>query len=424
MIRTAIIRTTRERRALLERVSRAASVALALTVTLLAPCSAAAATGAAPTQEQRAPDEVDPDAVLEVAPGAGRFEEALVRQGAQLSHTFDFGSGGKAPLIVRRVIPNCGCLYTGLSVKEPGAEGFAPYSLGEPIPPGSDVRLRVDVDTTLKQDRAELSVRLATNASREPSVFNYIINVVPTFEVTPAAVLFGDVRRDASHVREVMIRSTSGEKVRFTLDEATRRPLPEGLTYDFGPVEPDGEGRSDRWRLRVRLAEGMKEGPGGYRFLYVSDVSMPETPTVIRRREAAKARGRAVRPTDERFCVNLLANYRILGDVEVTPGVVSFGQIRKGQTLTRKVRLVATRPGIDLSKATATIRGTLGLEVPIPESLSVELSPVPGEDAMEATVTLSDVPADFRGTIRCELHFESGYEGRPSLSVPITGVVL
>ena len=77
-----------------------------------------------------------------------------------------------------------------------------------------------------------------------------------------------------------------------------------------------------------------------------------------------------------------------------------------------------------LSKATATIRGTLGLEVPIPESLGVELSPVPEEDAMEATVTLSDVPADFRGTIRCELHFESGYEGRPSLSVPITGVVL
>ena len=381
--------------------------------------------GPAPAASQQGKaNQVDPGASLVVDAEAMSFETPLVKQGVQLSHTFEFRSGGKAPLVIRRVVPNCGCIYTAVRVRRPGEESFDAYALGDPIPPGSAVRLRADVDTVIKQDRSALTLQVVSNASAEPTTFLYTINVEPRFNVSPATILFGDVRREQEYVRELDIRSTSGERVRFVQEETTRRPLPDGLSFDFGPVAPDAEGRSNHWKLKVRLGRGMKEGPGGYRFLFVSDVPMPDTPIVIRRRDAAKARGRALRPVDERFSVNLFTNYRVLGDLEVSPGVVSFGQLRAGQSLTRTVKLVATKPGIDLSGAKASIRGTLGLDVPIPESLSVETRPLPGEAAIEATVRVTDVPASFKGTIRCELFFESGYEGKPSLSVPITGVVL
>jgi hypothetical protein len=409
---------------------RLALAALTLALMPVMGGSAAAEWPAAPHAEASASgrasgrpgDDSKPSIVVDASKAT--FETLILRQGDQIHHRFDFKSGGGGPLVIERVIPNCGCLDPKLSFKAQGAEEYQAYTIGEPIPPNADVALDLQVDTLLKPDRSKLTTQLLTNASELPTTFVLIANVEPRFRVTPAGLVFGDFRADEERSGEIDIISTNGRPVRFTQDEASRLPLPPGMTFRFEPVQPDAEGRSKHWKLRVRLAAGMKEGPGGYRFLFVSDEPMPETPTMVKRRAAAKARGRTFGLSSSNFCVNILTNYRVLGDLEITPAVVSFGQMRAGQTLQQRVKLVATKPGIDLSKARAYIRGTLGLEVPLADCMSVKTRPIEGEDALEATVTITSVPAGFKGTIRCELAFDTGYEKKPLVRVPITGVVL
>lgn len=406
---------------------------LALPAALLALLAAAPASGADPSgalaeagepADPRSGSRDDTKPSLIVDPSKATFETLILQQGAQIQHRFEFKSGGGGPLVIERVIPNCGCLDPSLSFRAAGAKEYQVYTVGEPIPAGADIALDMGVDTLLKQDRSKLTLQLITNASELPTTFVLIANVEPRFRVTPAGLVFGDFRADEERSGEIDIVSTSGKPVRFVRDEATRLPLPPGMTFQFEPVQPDPDGRSNHWKLRVQLAAGMKEGPGGYRFLFVSDEPMPETPTLAKRRAAAKARGRSFGPSSANFAVNILTNYRVLGDLEITPGVVSFGQMRAGQTLQRRVRLVATKPGIDLSKARAYIRGTLGLEVPLADCMGVKTRPIEGEDALEVTVTINGVPAGFKGTIRCELAFDTGYEKKPMVRVPITGVVL
>lgn len=366
----------------------------------------------------------DSDPTIIVDPAKATFQTPLLRQGDQVQHRFEFQSGGGGSLVIERVIPNCGCLDLELSFKAQGTKEYKAYKLGEPLPPNADIALDMRVDTLLKQDRSNLTTQLVTNASELPTNFLLIADVEPRFRVTPAGLVFGDFRADEERSGEVDIISTSGRPVRFSLDEATRRPLPPGMSFDFEPVQPKPDGKSNHWKLRIRLAAGMQEGPGGYRFLFVSDEPMPETPTVVKRRAAAEARGRNLGLSSTNFSVNILTNYRVLGDLEITPGVVSFGQMRAGQTLQQRVKLVATKPGIDLSKARAYIRGTLGLEVPLAAQMSVEALPVEGENAIWALVKITEVPVGFKGTIRCELAFDTGYEEKPLVRVPITGVVL
>ena len=379
-------------------------------------------------------DRVDAQAVRSVAdddrqpqiivdPAQVSFQAPIRRQGEPLSHRFTFTTGGGSPLVIQRAIANCGCLDPVLSYRTAGSDGFQVYGIGEPIPSGSEVALDMAVDTLLKQDRSKLTVQLITNASDVPTTFELIADVEPRFRVTPPGLIFGDLRPGETRTGEIDIISTTGKPVRFVQDEATRLPLPAGMSFLLEPVRPMSDGRATHWKLRIQLGLGMKEGPGGYRFLLVSDDQMPETPLLRKRREAAKARGRAFGAASRNFSVNILTNFRILGDLEISPGVVSFGQLRAGQSYTQRVKLVATKPGIDLSKARAYIRGALGLEVPLADQMSVKTQPVEGENALWADVKISGVPAGFRGTIRCELVFETGYDEKPLVRVPIIGVV-
>ena len=374
--------------------------------------------------QEPVPPRAKPGPEILVDTAKAQFQTPLLLQGAQVSHRFEFKSGGAAPLVIERVIPNCGCAAAALATRSEGADDLEPYVTGAPIPPGTEIVLDVSVDTLLKQDRSKITVQLLTNASELPTSFLLVVDVEPRLRATPAGLIFGDLRVDEHRAGEVSIISTTGKPVRFSLDKAATRPLPSGFSYKLEPVRPNAEGRSTHWKLRVQVGPGMDQGPGGYRFLLVSDVPMPETVTLRKRREAAKTRGRALGPSSQYFCVNVLTNYRVLRDLEISPGVVSFGQMRAGQTLMQRVKLVATKPGIDLSKARAYIRGTLGLTVPLEVQLSVKTQPVEGENALWANVKITDVPAGFSGSIRCELAFDTGYEEMPLLRVPITGVVL
>jgi len=399
------------------------SSALLVTVLTLSGAPAAAQSGWVDAPSERVLSDDDQPPKIIVDPAQASFQAPMRRQGVPLSHRFEFKTGGGSPLVIERAIANCGCLDPVLTYKSAGADSYQPYEVGEPIPPGAEVTLEMAVDTLLKQDRSKLTVQLVTNASDVPTTFELIADVEPRFRVTPLGLIFGDLRQEERRSGEINIISTTGKPVRFTQDEASRRPLPRGMTFQLDPVRPLADGRSTHWKLRIQLAPGMDEGPGGYRFLLVSDHPMPETPLLRRRREAALKRGRVFGPTSAHFCVNVLTNFRVLGDLEISPGVVSFGQLRAGQNYLQRVKLVATKPGIDLSKARAYIRGTLGLEVPLAEQLSVKTQPVEGENAIWANVKITDVPAGFKGTIRCELAFDTGYEKKPLVRVPITGVV-
>ena len=399
------------------------SSALLVVALTLSGASASTPQGRVDAQAGRVLSDDDQPPKIIVDPAQASFQAPMRRQGVPLSHRFEFKTGGGSPLVIERAIANCGCLDPVLTYKSAGADSYQPYEVGEPIPPGAEVALEMAVDTLLKQDRSKLTVQLITNASDVPTTFELIADVEPRFRVTPPGLIFGDLRPGETRTGEIDIISTTGKPVRFVQDEAKKLPLPAGMSFLLEPVRPTPDGRATHWKLRVQLGPGMKEGPGGYRFLLVSDHEMPETPVLRKRREAAEAQGRALAPSFRNFSVNILTNFRILGDLEITPGVVSFGQLLAGQDYMQRVKLVATKPGIDLSNARAYIRGALGLEVPLADQMSVKTQPVEGENALWANVKITGVPAGFRGTIRCELVFETGYDDKPLVRVPVIGVV-
>jgi hypothetical protein len=219
------------------------------------------------------------------------FEFGAVERGTEVVHVFGLPNRGGADLRIDHVKTSCGCTVAVLS--------------DQMIPPGSEARVAVTLDTARLAGRTTKTVSVYTNDPAAPVVGLSLTGQVNTdLVVNPTPLYLGRVRRGDPVRREVLIT-----------------PGREGAPYVVERIEPGTRG------LRTRL-EPRAEGPG-QRLVVELDRSVPlghfnETLSL-----------HTTSPHDSVITLPVLAN--VEGDVIVLPPQVTFGVTRGGGAAERDV---------------------------------------------------------------------------------------
>lgn len=373
---------------------------------------AAAAGGAGP----RPP--VNPKAKLELPFGTDKHDFGLSRQGDLLTHTFRLTSTGEEAVIISQASPTCGCTVGEIKVKAPGAAEFAPYTLGQPIAPQSEVTVDATLDTSSKTNQTQVRINVYTNDPVGVMSLSLNANVEPFLRATPAFLQLGDIPQGQERTGLIEIRTTRGEKVLLTEDTTRQIPVPDGFSYELKAVGPDEAGKSAVWQVSMRVAANAGEGPKGYAMTLLTDVPLPVGPHT-KQPGTSVATGKQL-PTV--YSINTNVNYRVLGVVSLSPQYLSMGLVRPGQPVVRNVKLIAQDPNFDLGGVTVTIQGENGEVLPWAEHFSASVKPAAGMNAVDIQLTLDGLPEGADGSFRGVMVVKTGHPSKPEELVRFSGV--
>jgi hypothetical protein len=358
---------------------------------------------------------VNPKAKLEIPFGTEKHDFGLKRQGDLLTHTFRLLSAGEEPVVISQASPTCGCTVGEIKVKAPGTEEFAPYVLGQPIAPQSEVTVDATLDTTSKTNQTQVRINVYTNDPIGTIGLSLNANVEPFLRATPPFLQLGDVPQGQERTGLVDIRTTRGEKVMLTEDKSRQIPVPEGFSYELKPINPDEDGRSAQWQVSMRVSGDATEGARGYVMTLLTDVPLPITPEV----KASVATGKQV-PTTYNIATNV--NYRVLGIISLNPVYLSLGLVRPGSPVVRNVKLVSQDPEFDLSNVTATLEGENGEPLQWAEHFSTTIKPALGQNAVDIQLSLDGLPEGADGSFRGIMVVKTGHPSKPQELVRFSGV--
>jgi hypothetical protein len=351
---------------------------------------------------------VDPNAKLTIEFGAEKFDMGTVRQGEKREHLFEMSSGGTAPLIIYQAKPSCGCTVGETRVANDQGE-FVPYKMGDPISPGRKIQIAATLDTTNKHGATQVRISVSANDPVGLIQLALAANVESLLNVSPSALMFGDLSEDSVKEGLVTVRSPAGEPVKLTIDESQPFPKPKGLEVALTAVDPDAEGRAELWHLKVNVGPGLTEGQVGYRVNLMTDREMP---------------GAKELPNGQKqmYQANVSISGRVLGVLTCAPQYFSLGLVRPGQVVSRTVKLTSNDPNFALDKVTATITGFNGEEFPWKDAFSTMIRPVPGENSLEIELRLDGLPEGADGTFKGQVVIETGHPDKPQIPVSFSGV--
>ncbi|MEE8467375.1 MAG: DUF1573 domain-containing protein [Planctomycetota bacterium] len=365
--------------------------------------------GRAPNNRQTFAPKKDMDAKLTIEFGLEKHEFGPVRQGDILNHTFELESVGKNPVEIRQASPTCGCTVSELLVDTGGGE-FEAYKLGDPIQPGTKVRIEARLDTTNKQNKTQVRINVYTNDPIGLTQLALVADIEPFIKATPAFVNFGDIKEGESRTQVIDIRTSRGEPVQLETDPRSPIQLPTGMQVELEPVNPGEDGRSAHWRAKITIGEGAQEGQIGYQLRLVTDIEMPQ----------AKVTQFGV---GTRYTVNSTINGRVLGALSFTPQFLSMGLVRPGQLVLRTVKVISHDPDFDLSDLTVELQGDNGKQLPWAESFSTSVKPAPGmSNAVDVQLRLDGLPEGADGSFRGVMIIHTGHERKPEIRVRFSGV--
>jgi Protein of unknown function (DUF1573) len=292
------------------------------------------------------------------------FDFGTVERGARVEHTFRLMNRGATLLRIEQVKSTCGCTVAVLSERD--------------VPPGSEGRVAVTLDTAKLAGRTTKIVSVYTNDPTSPVVGLALSGQVNAdLVVTPTPLYLGRVRRGQGVRREVLI--TPGTPAAIYSVTTIERAHP-ALHARLEPL-PDAPGQ----RLIVELDRDMPLGRFSEKL--VLRTTSPREPTIT-----------------------LPVFGSVEGDVIVLPPQVTFGTTR-GESPPERDLYIRNRGARPLAVTRVTV----------PDVISYSLSSV--EDGVEYKLTLRLREGLRPGKLESAVEIFTDHPDESHLVVPLYAIV-
>jgi hypothetical protein len=276
------------------------------------------------------------------------FEFGSVAEGTIVAHDFEIRNEGSADLQIQRIAPSCGC--TAAAVTSPL------------VKPGSSEKIRVQFDTTGFSGSKFKQVHVFTS-DRDQSdiIFTLRGTIISEVKVSPNKLDFGELSRGSSvgtRTQEFAVSLAQGSELKFA-----------GVTSSSPSVAVKEIARN--------------RGESTYRVEVLPSVKRGE----LRERVIVRFAG------DSKPALNIPVIASVLGDVALSPSVVSFGVVSGSESLERRVqwRSVSKRPvritRVQTSDPAVTVQ-VIDIEPGRQGVLAIRLNPEAVNKQMKATVTI------------------------------------
>jgi hypothetical protein len=339
----------------------------------------------------------------------GEHDFGRMFEGEIAKHTFDLLSAGENPLLIHNVKPTCGCTIGIVKVENDAGE-FVAYDLGQPIAPGRKIKVEAELNTKNKTSVASSKINIYCNDPRAVVVLDLRASVDTFFASAPGNLDFGQMSTADEKTMKAILTAKNG--ARFKLRQQYPQVIP-GVAIDLAPVEPDADGRSDRWELAVKLGPGLTESNLGYPVQLRSDQLVP---------------GVAPMPDGSfpDYGLSVMIGAQVRGLISYTPQYLSFGLLKAGQSTERKFTLTSNDPEftIDPEKLRMHLEGPNPSvpEFAYPDAFTMRALPAAEDGSVEILLTLEGMPEDANGSFSGRLVVETGHASRPTVSVLFSGV--
>lgn len=345
---------------------------------------------------------------FELTDGAQQVKDfGKLRQGDTAAYAFPFVSNGKDALIVTGIKPSCGCTKADVVlVAEDGTR--RPYTKGDPIPVGTKFELETEINTDGRQGPFNSQVSLYANDSRGAFVVRLTAEVEPVLTVTPSpTVFFGKITTKDRVEQTVTVRSTRGEA--FLL-ELAQEEVQEPVDISFVAKNPDEQGKSNEWDVKVALGPSPSPGMRHYPINLKSDL-------VIANPKYASADGS---PQYHGFLLNLQA--QVVGMVSAEPPFLTFGMVKPGETIERALRLECHDEFKLTAEMPVVIEGLQAQELPWGDRFKVTITPVDDGKAADVKVLLTGLPEDVNGSIGGQIRILVGHPNMEEVALRFSAV--
>jgi hypothetical protein len=275
------------------------------------------------------------------------YDFGSVSQGQKVTHEFAVRNDGDSDLLIQRISPACGCTAASLSASA--------------IKPGATEKIRVTFDTTGFYGSKTKSVHVLTNVPNDPEfVLRLKGEVVRGVKVAPERIEFGEVSpsaSDYSRTRELTVEPEVGQ------GREVAKVYSPAKSLSVTPLAEQGGLR----RYKVVLAPGLAKGDLRER-------------VIIEFKDPSHA------------AVNVPVVASIVGDLRVSPTMVSFGILESQQVLERRLKFQNS------GTAPVKING-LSADHPALSASFIEADAV-GNGVIVLKLDPSKVSGDLRSTLR------------------------
>jgi hypothetical protein len=346
---------------------------------------------------------------FELVDGAGQVKDlGKLRQGEMASYDFPFVAAGEEALVITGVKPSCGCTKSEIALlADDGTR--KPYTKGEPIPVGQKFLLESEISTDGKPGGPfNAQITLYGNDIRGPFNVRLTAEIEPVLTITPGqSVSFGRMTTADRSEQTVSVTSTRGEPFRLNLGQ---QEVQGPVELEFTAKEPDAEGKSNEWQIKVALGPNAEVGMRNYPIQFKSDllVAHPKYPS----QDGA--------PQTHGFMLNVQA--QVTGMVSAEPSFLTFGMVRPGEPVERALRILCHDDFKLQADTPVVVEGLQGQEFPYKDSFAVTLQPDASGKSADLKVRLAGLPADLNGSFGGMLRVRVGHPHMEELQVRFSGV--
>lgn len=235
----------------------------------------------------------DPEATLVI--GQAVYDFGQVPQGTVVEHNFELLNTGPGVLKIRKIHPSCGCTAALLET--------------DLIEAGDRAFLKTSFDTSGFQGKKVKTVRIYTNDPKQTSAVLTIQGVVkPDVAFDPERLDFGRIKKGEKPERTVVLK-TEGSSVKILEVRSKSREL------EIEKNKTEGDSQSFIVRITEELPVGI------FRGRVMARTSSTRNPVV-----------------------NLAVSARVIGAIDISPTLASFGLLSAPLTDDRvlKVQLVTS----------------------------------------------------------------------------------
>ncbi len=331
-----------------------------------------------------------------------------VPQGEKRTKIFTLAATGENPLVLKRIKPSCGCTVAEVRKVTPSGERML-YNTGEPIAPGEQFEVEAAIKTDGRQGKFSSTITLYTNTAEGFLNLHLSASILPILSIEGESVVnFGQISAADQVEKSVKIKSELLDPFKLEADPAF---LVAPLAAEVVPIDPDGEGRSKTWEVKVTLGPSIPEGVRSYPLRLVTDSPKPG-------QEEADPEVPV-----EMYDVRVFVQAQVTGLVSASPNFISFGMVRPGQTIDRTSRIICHDDFKLATDMPFRLEGLRGDEFPYADAMSVTLEPVPGEPgSLDLRLRLEGLPEDLNGSFGGLVKLDVGHPLKEELLVRFSGV--
>lgn len=353
------------------------------------------------------------DATL-VIDGEDTARFGTVVEGDEEDHVFELHVDGGLPITVFEEKSTCGCTVGRMELVAPDGS-TSEYKVGKEIPEDHTLRVHGTLKTEGKKGPNHHTITLRHNGTNRASMLHFEAEVTPIFEVKPNAYLnFREMFVNETRTTELTVSSPVAERFMLSVDAGFG--LPDYLTVDLVPVEPDADGRAGTWKVIGTMGPNTPENLGGQQGLTVILASDLPHPALAPLPDG----------TPRMRTLTLFAAARVKPLVHARPSYVSFGAISTGNSAQRVFRIEfgddSFTPDIEALRAAKVVARSIEQQDFYDGFFDVAVAAVEEGRAYEVTMSYENWPADRVGPFNGDLVIEVGHPTKPVLKVPFSGV--